>query len=69
MIYLRNLSLKKPTLDETTFFHNHHISSARYSVYMVQSLIKDRPATMSIFIPYGVFTNRLDYIDEYISRD
>ena len=69
MIYLVKLSLKKQTLEEITFFHNNHISSARYSVYMVQSLIKDRPVTMCIFIPYDVFTNRLDYIDEYISRD
>ena len=63
MIYVGKLSLKKPTLDEVTFFHNNHISSARYSVYMVQSLIKDRPVTMIIFIPYDVFTNRLDNID------
>ena len=68
MIYLVKLSLKKPTLEEITFFDNNHISSVWYSVYMGQSLIKDRPVTMIIFIPYDVFTTRLDYIDEYMSR-
>ena len=68
MIYLVKLSLKKPTLEEITFFDNNHISSVWYSVYMGQSLIKDRTVTMIIFSPYDVFTTRLDYIDEYMSR-
>ena len=70
MIYLVKLSLKKPTLEEITFFDNNHISSVWYSVYMGQSLIKDRPVTKDclFFIPCKVFTTRLDYIDEYMSR-